>query len=110
MPPMVRHAAVAYVTYASEVVHPVEVDASHEAQLVAWLSKRLGMNLRAAKLDNVGYSLMGGRLVAGTQRPVAQFMYEDKSGRRLTLYIKTQESGHDQSTAFRFARESYNFV
>jgi anti-sigma factor RsiW len=32
-------------------------------------------------------------------------MYEDKIGRRLTLYIKTQESGHDQSTAFQFAQE-----
>lgn len=32
-------------------------------------------------------------------------MYEDKIGRRLTLYIKTQEMGYDQSAAFRFARE-----
>jgi anti-sigma factor RsiW len=105
MPPMVKHAAVAYITYASEVVHPVEVNASNESHLVAWLSKRLGMNLKAAKLDELGYTLMGGRLIAGTQRPVAQFMYEDKIGRRLTLYIKTQESGHDQSTAFQFAQE-----
>ncbi|MEW5769585.1 MAG: anti-sigma factor [Pseudomonadota bacterium] len=104
-PPMVKHAAVAYVTYASEVAHPVEVGAGEEAHLVAWLSKRLGIDLKAAKLDTVGYTLMGGRLLAGTQRPVAQFMYEDRIGRRLTLYIKTQESGHDQSAAFRFAQE-----
>lgn len=105
MPPMVRHAAVAYATYASEVAHPVEVGANQEAHLVAWLSKRLGIHLKAAKLDGEGFHLMGGRLIAGTQRPVAQFMYEDKSGRRLTLYVKTQESGRDSSTAFRFAEE-----
>lgn len=105
LPPMVKHAAVAYATYASEVVHPVEVRADDEAHLEAWLSRRLGIDLKAAKLDAVGFSLMGGRLLAGTQRPVAQFMYEDKIGRRLTLYVKTQESGYDQSVAFRFARE-----
>lgn len=105
LPPMVKHAAVAYVTYASEVVHPVEIQASNEAHLEAWLSKRLGMNLKAAKLDAVGFTLMGGRLLPGTQRPVAQFMYGDKVGRRLTLYIKTQEMGYDQSAAFRFAQE-----
>jgi anti-sigma factor RsiW len=105
LPPMVRHAAVAYVTYASEEVHPVEIGAGDEAHLVAWLSRRLGMNLKPARLDDLGYRLMGGRLLAGTQRPVAQFMYEDQIGRRLTLYVKTQESGHDQSIPFRFAQE-----
>lgn len=105
LPPMVKHAAVAYITYASETVHPVEVRASEEDHLEAWLSKRMGINLKAAKLDEVGLTLMGGRLLAGTQRPVAQFMYEDKVGRRLTLYVKTQELGFDQSTPFKYAEE-----
>jgi anti-sigma factor RsiW len=105
MPPMVKHAAVAYVTYANEMTHPVEVLASDEDHLEAWLSRRLGVNLTAPKLETAGFTLMGGRLLAGTQGPAAQFMYEDKIGRRLTLYIKTQEMGHDQSAAFRFAQE-----
>lgn len=106
LPPMVKHAAVAYVTYANEALHPVEIQASEEAHLVAWLSKRLGIDIKAAKLDRLGFTLMGGRLLAGTQRPVAQFMYEDRVGRRLTLYVKTQESGYDQSAAFRFAQDN----
>jgi anti-sigma factor RsiW len=105
MPPMVRHAAVAYVTYASEVAHPVEIQASNEGHLEAWLSKRLGMDLRAPKLEAVGFTLMGGRLLAGTQGPAAQFMYEDSVGRRLTLYVKTQEMGYDKSKSFAFAQE-----
>jgi len=105
MPLMVRHAAVAYSTYASEVVHPVEVRASNEDHLEAWLSKRLGMNLQAPKLEAVGFALIGGRLLAGTQGPAAQFMYEDGVGRRLTLYIKTQEMGYDKSRSFEFAQE-----
>lgn len=105
MPPMVQHAAVAYVTYASEVAHPVEIQASNEDHLEAWLSKRLGMDLRAPKLEAVGFKLMGGRLLAGTQGPAAQFMYEDSVGRRLTLYVKTQEMRHDKSASFEFAQE-----
>ncbi|MBW8330021.1 MAG: anti-sigma factor [Thiobacillus sp.] len=105
MPPMVRHAAVAYVTYASEVTHPVEIQASNEDHLEAWLSRRLGMNLRAPKLDTAGFTLMGGRLLAGTHGPAAQFMYEDGVGRRLTLYVKTQEMGYDKSRSFEFAQE-----
>lgn len=105
MPPMVRHAAVAYATYASEVAHPVEIQASNEAHLEAWLSKRLGMNLQAPKLEAVGFALMGGRLLAGTHGPAAQFMYEDGVGRRLTLYVKTQEMGYDKSRTFEFAQE-----
>ena len=41
-----RAAAVAHVAYAPEVRHPVEVAASDQAHLVAWLSKRLGTKLR----------------------------------------------------------------
>ncbi|WP_310447701.1 anti-sigma factor [Thiobacillus sp.] len=105
MPPMVRHAAVAYATYASEVAHPVEIQAINEDHLEAWLSKRLGMNLQAPKLETVGFALMGGRLLAGTHGPAAQFMYEDGVGRRLTLYVKTQEMGYDKSRSFEFAQE-----
>jgi anti-sigma factor RsiW len=36
--------------------------------------------------------------------PVAQFMYQEKNGQRLTLYIKT-DAGSERETAFRFAQE-----
>jgi anti-sigma factor RsiW len=49
---------------------------------------------------------MGGRLVPDGGQPAAQFMYEDGSGRRLTLYIR-KETGIG-NTAFRFAeREGF---
>ena len=44
---------------------------------------------------------MGGRLLPDRGQPAAQFMYEDGTGRRLTLYMR-KESGLD-NTAFRFA-------
>ena len=55
--------------------HPVEVGADDEQHLVNWLSKRLGVKVRAPKLDDAGMSLVGGRLLPGENGPVAQFMY-----------------------------------
>ncbi len=101
---MARRAAIAHATYSPEVRHPVEVPASDEAHLVAWLSKRLGVKVRAPKLDEVGMSLVGGRLLPGETGPVAQFMYQTPNGRRLTLYVR-QEKSHNTETAFRYARE-----
>ena len=99
-----RQAATAHAVYSPEVRHPVEVSAEQEEHLVGWLSKRLGAPLKAPHLSALGYELVGGRLLPGDQGPVAQFMYQDKNGQRLTLYIKT-DAGADRETAFRFSQE-----
>jgi len=109
MPQMVpvslaRQAAIAHVVYAPEVRHPVEVAGTEEAHLVGWLSKRLGTTLKAPKLAPLGYELVGGRLLSGPQGPVAQFMYQDARGQRLTLYVSKQR-GEPRDTAFRFSQE-----
>ncbi len=97
-------AARAHLVYATEVRHPVEVDASQEAHLVAWLSKRLGTKLQVPVLAADGFSLLGGRLLPGPDGAVAQFMYQDGAGRRLTLYVSARARDEKQ-TAFRFAQE-----
>src|SRR5512134_3400106 len=101
---MAHRAVVAHATYSPEVRHPVEVGADQEAHLVAWLSKRLGTQLRAPKLEGVGYSLVGGRLLPGEQGPVAHFMYQCNRGTRVTLYVRS-DMASNRSTAFRYARE-----
>lgn len=104
MPTLPRQAAIAHVVYSPDIRRPVEVGAEHEDQLVAWLSKRLGTPVRPPKLGALGYELIGGRLLPGNSGPVAQFMYHDATGQRLTLYVSTEiTSNHD--TAFRFAQE-----
>jgi len=101
---LARQAAIAHVVYAPEVRHPVEVGANDEEHLVRWLSKRLGTTLKAPTLSTVGYDLVGGRLLSGPQGPVAQFMYQDGRGQRLTLYVSRQR-GEPRDTAFRFSQE-----
>ncbi len=104
MMPLPRQAAVAHVVFSPDVRRPVEVSAEHEDQLVAWLSKRLGTPVRPPKLAAIGYELIGGRLLPGNSGPVAQFMYHDASGQRLTLYVTT-ENATNRDTGFRFAKE-----
>ena len=102
--PLSHQAAVAHAVFSPDVRRPVEVSAEHEDQLVAWLSKRLGTPVRPPRLGALGFELIGGRLLPGNVGPVAQFMYQDASGQRLTLYVSTENSAN-RDTAFRFAQE-----
>jgi len=105
-----HQAAVAHAVFSPEVRHPVEVDATQEAHLAAWLSKRLGATLKPPHLEAAGYALLGGRLLTGEggngSGTVAQFMYQDARGARLTLYVRNDAGGSkEHETAFRFVRE-----
>jgi anti-sigma factor RsiW len=100
-------AAVAHAVYTPEVRRPVEVAADQEQQLVTWLSKRLGTPIHAPGLKQVGYELIGGRLLPGDSGPVAQFMYHDATGQRLTLYVTREPPKVEGTvpTAFRFGHD-----
>lgn len=102
--PLPIRAARAHLVYSPEVRHPVEVEAKEQDHLVKWLSKRLDLKLRVPVLTGEGFELLGGRLLPGSDGPVAQFMYQDASGKRLTLYVTRPHKG-DEVTAFRFAKE-----
>ena len=102
--PLPIRAARAHLVYSPEVRHPVEVEAKEQDHLVKWLSKRLDLKLKVPVLSTEGFELLGGRLLPGTDGPVAQFMYQDATGKRLTLYVTRPHKG-DEVTAFRFAQE-----
>ncbi len=99
-----RRAAVAHAVYVPEVRHPVEVGADQQDHLVKWLSKRLGSELKAPLLTQQGFELVGGRLLPGGKGPVAQFMYQDARGQRITLYVSARDT-EPRDTAFRFSQE-----
>ncbi len=101
---LAKQAAIAHAVYSPEVRHPVEVGAAEQEHLVNWLSKRLGAKLKAPLLTAEGFELVGGRLLPGQGGAVAQFMYQDAKGKRLTLYVSRVE-GMQRDTAFRFSQE-----
>jgi anti-sigma factor RsiW len=100
-----RDAALAHVVFSPEQKHPVEVDAAHAEHLVAWLSKRLGAPLAAPDFKEIGFELLGGRLLPGDAGPVAQFMYQDAQQQRVTLYVRRAARGNLE-TGFRHAMEN----
>jgi anti-sigma factor RsiW len=104
---LAQQAVLAHVAYLPEVRHPVEVGAQEEDHLIAWLSKRLAVPLRAPRLDAAGYRLLGGRLLPATggigDAPVALLMYENAKGKRVSLLFRREPENKD--TAFRFAQE-----
>lgn len=99
---LAQGATAAFRTFVVEVAHPVEVGVAQEAHLLQWLGKRLGRPLAAPDLSRFGYRLMGGRLLPAGSAAAAQLMYDDASGRRLTVYVRAA-SGTE--TAFRFQQE-----
>ena len=99
-----REAALTHALYASDVNRPVEIWAAEEARLVRWLSRRLGFAVRAPDLNSAGYALVGGRLVAGNEKPTALFVYETPEKQRLTLQVRRQ-SVPGGEVAFRYALE-----
>ncbi len=99
----VADAMAAHLVYAVEVRHPVEVGAGEAAHLVTWLSHRLGRPLTAPDLSAEGFELIGGRLLPASTGPAAQLMYQDASGRRLTLYARAATEPGE--TAFRIVHD-----
>ena len=100
-----RQAALTHALYAADANRPVEVWASEEKRLVAWLSKRLGFAVSAPDLNSTGFALVGGRLVAGHQKPTALFMYENADKQRLSLQVRKQPVDGGE-VAFRYALEN----
>ena len=98
-----RQAALTHVLYASDANRPVEIWAAEEQRLVRWLSRRLGLQVHAPDLNSFGYALVGGRLVAGNQKPAAMFMYETGDKQRLSLMVRKRPG--EGETAFRYAIE-----
>lgn len=99
---LVQDAFAYHVVYTPEVLHPVEVDVSEQQHLTKWLSKRLKTRIRAPELGQMGFHLLGGRLLESGNEPAAQFMYENGQGQRLTLFAR-HRFNTESETAFRYA-------
>lgn len=94
---LANRAVVAYQTFAPEVRHPVEVAADDQDHLKAWLSKRIGTEIKIPDLQEAGYTLLGGRLLAEEDHPAGQLMYEDANKKRLTIYLTANTGAKEQA-------------
>lgn len=93
-----RQAGEAHLLYAPDVRHPVEFGADQEDSLLVWLSERLGHSVHAPSLQDLGFMLVGGRLLPSAGQPAAQLMYENAdAAKRITLYLRGRWSMSDTS-------------
>lgn len=66
--------------YSRETVHLVEVPATQEDHLKAWLGKRVNASLVIPNFNQDGLTFAGGRLVVLDGEPVAELMYTRPTG------------------------------
>jgi len=66
--------------YSRETVHLVEVPATQEDHLKAWLGKRVNASLVIPNFNQDGLTFAGGRLVVLDSEPVAELMYTRPTG------------------------------
>ncbi len=100
-----REAAFSHAIYARDQGRPVEVGANEEARLIRWLTRRLGVEVAPPDLSGIGFALVGGRLVAGNEKPTALLMYENPDKQRLTLQWRKSDP-KAREVAFRYAVEN----
>jgi anti-sigma factor RsiW len=85
---LAREATRSYAVYASDTTRPVEMGPSQRAELVSWVSSRLGRKVAIPDLAAAGYAFIGGRLVMTEHGPAGLFMYDDAHGTRLALTVR----------------------
>jgi anti-sigma factor RsiW len=83
---VVQETAASYAVYVTDRLRPVELAERNE--LTRWLSGHLDHPVIPPDLVAVGYRFLGGRLVATVQGAAALFVYEDKLGERLALFVR----------------------
>lgn len=92
---LAQEAAYTYDTYGSDPAHPVEFGAADRAQLVSWISGRLGRTISIPDLAASGYRFMGGRLVATPNGPAGMLMYDDAAGQHLAVVLRPMKIDKD---------------
>ena len=82
---LLRRAIEAHQVFAEDLVVPVEFDAKATGQLLAYLSQRAGVTLRAPNLTAQAFRLLGGRVLPVPEGIAAMLVYEGPGGQRIAL-------------------------
>jgi anti-sigma factor RsiW len=83
----------AHQVFAEDLLRPVEFGADATDMAVDWLSAKLERKLAHPALDPLGLQLVGTRLLGTREGPLAQFIYEDRDGHRMSLIVAPHPEG-----------------
>jgi anti-sigma factor RsiW len=76
-----------HMVYTADRRRPTELGADQRDDLARWVSNRLNHKVAPPDLAAGGYNYIGGRLAATPDGPAGLFMYDDKQGVRLTVFV-----------------------
>lgn len=89
-PSFVADAVGAHAVFAPDRIHPVEFFSQDEALMRDWFAGHLGDDVRIPHLEEIGFDLVGGRLLGSARGPSAQLIYENAAGDRVSLVFGRQ--------------------
>lgn len=108
-PGYVAEAVGAHQVFADDAFRPVEFGAEASDVALQWAAAKLGREVSLPELGPLGITLVGARLHGTAEGPIAQFIYEDAGGARLSLII-ARHPPDVPVQAFRFANHAETSV
>ncbi|TDL86917.1 anti-sigma factor family protein [Meridianimarinicoccus aquatilis] len=87
VPEYVSEAVGAHQVFAEDMLHPAEFTGAAVTEAAVWFSNKIGVPVAAPDLGARGLTLVGARLLGTKEGPLAQFIYEDDRGDRLSLTL-----------------------
>lgn len=85
VPGFVADAAGAHAVFAEDTIHPVEFTSADEPVMQAWFQSHLGPGAVIPHLEQIGFDLIGGRLLGDAEGAMAQILYKNAKGDKITL-------------------------
>jgi len=62
------------------------------AAMADYIADRMGKQVRVPSLESFGYNMVGGRVLPDTDGPAAQFVFADKDGQKVSLYVRSEQA------------------
>lgn len=91
----IRSASNAYVLYDRDTDRGGNFRSERMKDFVQWLYDSFGDDFTPPKLEAIGFSFAGGRLLPSAVGTAAQMTYQDQEDRRVTLYfVKGKQTGY----------------
>ena len=84
-----KRAALAYSIYARGDAGMLDLVSSDPARVREWLARELGVAAMPPRLSDLGFELVGTRLMMGDDAPAGLLVYRRRDGRELVLFLRT---------------------
>lgn len=100
-PTYVADAAGAHAVFGEDRLYPAEFRGEGLTVASAWFAEKLGRGVSPPPLEVLGLELVGARMLGGKEGPLAQYIYEDEGGNRLSLVVKAADAPETRPPIYR---------